>query len=374
MHKKRIAVLGANLPLLNFYKRAKKLGFEIHAFAWEDGAVCKPIADFFYPISFTNVDEIVKVCQEKNIQGVTSFSLESALPFVYEICKKMGWQVPSQKCQFLSLNKLTMRNAFLQNEVSVPHFIETKDRGVAIDFFPVIVKPIDSGGSRGVTKVDDQTTLTAAIDRAKAYSPSNQVLVEQFIDGEEYSVEAMSYNGVHHIVAITEKVTTGSPFFVELAHFQPADLTPQRTAVVKRLTIEALNALDYMEGPSHTEVKFDQSGLCYVIEVGLRLGGDFITSDLVRLSSGYDMVQASVELACGNFVAPSLNKGNFSGVYFKAPQTSKLWERIEEFTQSDFCVEAESWSNLSGDISESADRQGYFIYQNTERLKLNGTF
>jgi biotin carboxylase len=374
MQKKRIAIVGANLPLLNFYKRAKIIGYEIHAFAWEDEAVCRSIADFFYPISFTHVDDIVKVCQEKNIQGVTSFSLESARPYVYQLCIKMGWHVPSQKCQFLSTNKLTMRNAFIQSEVSVPHFIETSDRGVAIDFFPVIVKPIDSGGSRGVTKVDDQTTLAAAIDRAKAYSPSNQVLVEQFIDGEEYSVEAMSYNGVHHIVAITEKVTTGSPYFVELAHFQPADLTPRRTAAVNRLTIEALNALDYTEGPSHTELKFDQSGSCYIIEVGLRLGGDFITSDLVRLSSGYDMVQASLELACGNFVAPSLNEGNFSGVYFKAPQTSKLWARIEELKQSDFCVEAEDWGNMGGDISESADRQGYFIYQNAQRLKLNETF
>lgn len=374
MHKKRIAVLGANLPLLNFYKRAKKLGYEIHAFAWEDGAVCKPIADFFYPISFTNVDEIVKVCQEKNIQGVTSFSLESALPFVYEICKKMGWQVPSQKCQFLSLNKLTMRNAFLQNEVSVPHFIETKDRGVAIDFFPVIVKPIDSGGSRGVTKVDDQTTLTAAIDRAKAYSPSNQVLIEQFIDGEEYSVEAMSYNGVHHIVAITEKVTTGSPYFVELAHFQPADLTPQRTAVVKRLTIEALNALDYMEGPSHTEVKFDKKGNCFIIEVGTRLGGDFITSDLVRLSTGYDLVEASIELACGRFIAPRNIEQQFSGVYFKSPETMEMWRSIEILKTKDFFIESADWSNDTKVLTESSDRLGYYIYQNDQRLKLNGTF
>jgi len=371
---KKIAVFGANKPLVNFYKRAKILGYEIHAFAWEVGAVCSVYADYYYPISFTEIDKIVKICQENRIQGITSFSLESALPFVYKVSEEMGWSFPSKKCQEKSINKYTMRKAFLKYGVSIPQFLETQNDSIQVDFYPVVVKPVDSGGSRGVTKVEKFEDLKAAINRALTYSEEGMVLIEQFIDGTEYSVESISYQGKHHIVAITEKVTSGPPYFVELAHFQPAELLSDKKNQLIELVNQGLKALDYTDGPSHTEVKLGTDGIFRIIEVGLRLGGDFITSDLVRLSSGYDLVKASLDLTCGNFIAPGENMLMCSGVYFKAPQTSALWKRIHVWKQSSFFVESEDWEKEALDPTESSERQGYFIYQHNERLKLNGDF
>ncbi len=372
--KRKIGILGANKPLLNFYKRARVLGYEIHAFAWEEGAVCKSMADYFYPISFTEVQTISNICKEKQIEMVTSFSLESALPYVYEIAQIMGWNFPSEACRMRSLNKLTMRHVFEQSGVSIPRFLFTKSEEQQLETFPVIVKPIDSGGSRGVTRVDNIHDLKGAIRRAKSFSASSQVLIEQFIDGPEYSVESISFEGKHHIAAITEKVTTGPPNFVELAHFQPAEMSMERKNKIEALVSKSLSALDYQQGPSHSEVKFDSTGECYLIEVGLRLGGDFITSDLVRLSTGYDIVEASIELCCGLFMPPIPKWEKHAGVYFKSFETQEIWSKMAILKETNFYVEGEEWSNEKTVVTESADRLGYLIYQHDERLKLNGTF
>lgn len=374
MKTRKIAVLGANLPLMNFYKRARILNYEIHAFAWEEGAVCKSLADFYYPISFTNTKEIAQICEENNIEMVTSFSLESALPYVYEIARIMNWPCPSEESIALSANKLTMREAFKLQGVNVPFFLHTDDENIGLDSFPVIVKPIDSGGSRGVTKVDRAEDLSAAIARAKSYSTADCVLIEQFIDGPEYSVEAISHLGTHYIVAVTEKVTTGAPSFVELAHFQPAIMAEERKRKLMELVTDALDVLSHKEGPSHTEVRFDHDGNCFIIEAGMRLGGDFITSDLVRLSTGYDLVEASIELACGNFRIPQISEQQFSGVYFKSLETMEMWNQIDKWKSMEFYIESEEWSKEAKALTESGDRMGYFIYQNHERLKLNGSF
>lgn len=372
--KRKIAVLGANLPLYNFYKRAKELRYEIHSFAWEEGAVCRPLSDFFYPISFTDTEEIISICKKNDIEMVTSFSLESALPYVYEISKALRCYVPSEHCRFWSLNKLTMRKLFKKYGVSVPQFIETSSLNPSIDDYPVIVKPIDSGGSRGVTKVLESAELSVAIQRAKKYSKNSEILIEQYIDGSEFSIEAISHQGQHYIAAITEKITSGPPNFVELAHFQPANLSAEKINQITSLVCEALTVLDYLQGPSHTEVKFDEDGKCYIIEIGLRLGGDFITSDLVRLSTGYDLVGASIEQIFGNFKEPNNELRKCAGVYFKAEGTLELWKNIEELKERNFYIEGEEWSQDIHSLTESSDRSGYMIYQNSERLKLNGAF
>ncbi len=372
--KRKIAVLGANLPLLNFYKRAKKLNYEIHSFAWEEGAVCKEFADFFYPISIKDTDGITKVCVSENLEMVTSFSLESALPYVNRIAQTLGQYCPDESTMKICANKLTMRKEFHRKGISIPFFVDG-DEVKAWDLtYPVIVKPIDSGGSRGVTMVEKSSELAHAIERARSFSTLQKVLIEQYINGPEFSVEAISHKGDHYIVVITEKVTTGSPSFVELAHFQPAFLSAESREKIEVLVKNALSALHHIEGPSHTEVRFDEGGNCFIIEVGLRLGGDFIASDLVRLSTGYDMVESSIELACGNFIEPRIEHQLFSGVYFKSFETMKLWNNIDQFRSKKYFIESEEWLGDQKQLTESSDRRGYFIYQYHERLRLNGSF
>ncbi|WP_160112743.1 acetyl-CoA carboxylase biotin carboxylase subunit family protein [Mycobacterium sp. 3519A] len=156
---------------------------------------------------------------------------------------------------------------------------------------PIVVKPVTGAGSAGVRLIRDDADLHAAWDSISGLkwwalldNPDHSVIAEAVLTGDEFSVEAMSVAGRHEILAVTGKLTTGEPEFVELGHWQPAVLRPdQREAVLNR-TVEVLDAIGHRTGPSHTEVMVD--GLTVgVVETHTRFGGDQIW-ELTQLTTG----------------------------------------------------------------------------------------
>ena len=368
---KKIAVLGANYQYLSFYRQAKELGYEIYAFGREcdDHISAVKYADHFYDLSFTEKEKILEICLAEHVQGVTSFLIESALPYVYYISRGLGVPCNSKECEALTANKYTMREQMRKKGVSIPAYKAVHSIDESIDIpFPVIVKPADSGGSRGVTLIRDKRDFDMALHRALDWSPSKTALVEQFIEGREFSVESISYQGKHYVVQITDKVTSEAPFFVELAHHQPANLTEKQREEIKKLTIQMLNALKLEYGASHTEIKMDAHGVPYIIEMGARMGGDFIQSDLVRLSTGYDLVGGVLEVATGSFTVPSFPVKKKSGVYFLCKETEdKVLPYIQNKNQYPFIVDADIWGDIQK-VQCNSDRGGYFIYQDDKKL------
>ena len=98
--------------------------------------------------------------------------------------------------------------------------------------YPVIVKPTDRSGSRGITKITDVDMLKNAVDYAIKESFEKKALIEEFIEGKEYSVEFISYKGSHTFLALTEKFTTGEPHYIETGHLEPADVSQETIAKV----------------------------------------------------------------------------------------------------------------------------------------------
>lgn len=370
--KTKIAVIGANYQYISFYRQAKALGFEIYSFARAaDDNPCWEIADHYYDLAFKDKERILDVCKKEGVQGVTSFLLESALPCVYFVAEGLGSPCNSKECQKITANKYTMREQMRKCGVSIPAYqaITSKDETISIPF-PVIVKPADSGGSRGVTLVRSQEELKDALDRAFDWSPNQTVMVEQFIEGREFSIESISYQGKHYILQITDKVTTEAPYFVELAHHQPANITETQWQEIKNLTLQMLDALKIENSAGHTEIKMDAYGVPYVIEMGPRMGGDYISSDLVRLSTGYDFVNGVLQVATGQFVEPVFGKQRKSGVYFLCQETKqKVLPRIENKDQYQYIVDADIWGIIQP-VKCNSDRGGYFIYQSDERIVL----
>ena len=120
--KEKIAVIGANEPLIPFYRQAKKLGYEIICIAWEEGAVCKEYSDKFYPISFAEKDKVLEVCRKEKIDGITSFSLESALPTVVYVAQRMGLVSNSEESLLLTQSKFAQRQALEKAGIPVPKY------------------------------------------------------------------------------------------------------------------------------------------------------------------------------------------------------------------------------------------------------------
>ena len=364
--REKIAVIGANEPLIPFYRQAKRLGYEIIGIAWEQGAVCKKYCDKFYPISFSDKEKVLEVCLHEHIDGITSFSLESALPTVVYVAQNMGLVSNSEESLLLTQSKFAQRQALEEAGIPVPKYnlIENESDLAKVQCrFPVIVKPVDSGGSQGICKVESPDKLLEAYNYAISYSRTSKAIVEEFVDGREFSVEYITHQGKHYFLQITDKVTSGAPRFVEMQHHQPAQITEDVHTAIRSMVEKALTALKIENSPSHTEIKLNSKGELYIIETGARMGGDYISSDLVRLSTGYDFVEGAIKLAVGKFEKPVFPQCLYSGVLFYSKLAPEVGEVIRQHDIYPEIVEWEISEEPLMDVKSNADRRGYFLYQ-----------
>ncbi|WP_296620045.1 ATP-grasp domain-containing protein [Marivirga sp.] len=369
---KKIAILGASYLQKPLVEKAIQLGLETYCFAWDsDDAICKNIAHHFYPISVLDKELILEKCKDIKVDGITTIATDICVPTICYVAEKMGLISNSFRSGIISTNKAKMRSAFLTNDVNSPKSIALKK----FNFehlkdlrFPMIVKPTDRSGSRGVVKVSDINELKSGINQALEQSFEKQVVIEEFIEGIEVSVETISWRGEHYILAITDKITTGNPYFVELEHHQPSQLTEYLKEKIRIETLKALDALEITYGASHAEFKILDNGKVVTIEVGGRMGGDFIGSHLVKLSTGYDFLKGVIKVALNEFEKPQINNISFSGVYFLSKETEYL---LPYFNRKNiFDAEKNLQNNKLNLIRNSNDRSGYIIYQSQHKLNL----
>ena len=369
---KTIAVIGANKPLEPFYQLIHGK-YRIIGIAWEEGATCKKFCDVFYPISFTEKERVLEVCKKEKIDGITSFSLESALPTVIYVAQNMNLVSNSFECQKLTETKYSQRICYRENGIPTPNFYLIKEKKEIYNIeisYPVIIKPIDNGGSRGINYANSLKELDCLYDDSIQYSKSGQVIVEEYIDGREFSVEYISYQGIHYNVQITDKVTSGKPHFVELEHHQPADISLYDAQRIKCMVEKALTALKIENSASHTEIKLNSRGELYIIEIGARMGGGMITTNLVRLSTGYDFVHGVVELSLGNFQPPHFSLTKYAGIYFYSMLTKKVKDIILDNKSQIDIVEKHIDNNPLENPISNFQRNGYFIYQSNNKFIL----
>lgn len=366
---RKIAVLGANKSSIPFYRQARNLGYEIIGIAYAEGAVCQEYCDRFYPVSFADKDKVLDICRNEKIDGIISFTLESALPTVVYVASAMGLVSNSEECLQLTQSKYAQRQALEKAGIPVPKYyliLDEADLSNVQCRFPVIVKPVDSGGSQGICKVESPDRLLEAYRYAIGYSRTSRAIVEEFVDGREFSVEYISYRGHHYFLQITDKVTSGAPRFVELQHHQPAQIPSSVWERIKAMVESALTALKIENSASHTEIKWNSSDELFIIETGARMGGDRITSDLVRLSTGYDFVDGAIKLAINQFEVPVFPKQMYSGVYFYSKLAPEVGDVIRHHQKWPEIVECEISDEPLKEVKSNADRGGYLLYQSSK--------
>lgn len=139
---------------------------------------------------------------------------------------------------------------------------------------------------------------------------------------------------------------------------------------IYEITKNALNALGLTNGASHAEYKITKEGRIAIMEIGGRMGGDFIGSDLVRLSTGYDFVKGVIVVALGQFEEPVKTLNKCSGVYFLCKETEHLKPIIEHWKENPSFVEGEITDDELREVTCSADRSGYVIYQAENKIKI----
>lgn len=297
-----LAIIGASYLQLPLIIKAKEMGYITHVFAWAANDIGEKEADFFYPISIVEKERILKKCREIGICGICSIASDVAVVTVNYVAEKMGLNGNAVSSTGKCTNKHLMRKAFIKNGDPSPKSILVTDSTKLEDLdliYPVIVKPTDRSGSRGIYKIENFDGLYAAVKSSMAEGFEKKALIEEYVEGQEYSVEYISYGGTHTFLALTHKYTTGAPHFIETGHLEPAPVSVETLENVKQVVSHALDTLEIKNGASHAEVKIDENGTIKIIEIGARMGGDCIGSDLVRYSTGYDFVKMVIQVACG---------------------------------------------------------------------------
>ena len=300
---KNLVIIGASELQLPLIERANDLGYSTHVFAWRDGAVGLDKMARFYDIDIKDVDKIYNIVRGLNPVGVCTIASDLANITVHKLASRLNLPHNSEHCLKVSTNKYAMRKELYNHKILCPKFLITDTDEIDIQNmnFPIIVKPTDRSGSRAITKVKDSSELKEAIMRARDISFEKRAIVEEYIEGDEYSAECISQNGVHYLLNITKKFTTGSPHFIETGHLEPAGLSDEDIGKIRDTIFKALDALDIKLGASHSEFKYSREDkIVHIIEIGSRMGGDFIGSSLVRFSTGYDYLKMVIDCAVGN--------------------------------------------------------------------------
>lgn len=370
---KKIAIIGASYLQKPLVEKANDLGLYTICFAWEDGAVCADISNKFYPISIIEKENILEICKNEQIDGICTIASDVAAPTVAYVAEKLKLYGNSYESAFIANNKYKMRQAFMHANILCPKFIKIQsidDVNTITIEHPLIVKPVDRSGSLGVVKVSTKKELINAVRAALDFSFCKQAIVEEYIEGREISVEFISYKGLHYPIQITDKVTTGAPHFVELEHHQPAQLPQEIYKKIYTITEKALNALGLTNGASHSEYRITNDNRIFIMEVGGRMGGDFIGSDLVHLSTGYDYIKGVIDVAMGTFCEPRFDYNSYAGVYFLCKETERLLPYIQQQANRTDFVKKEITNVTLKNVTCSADRSGYIIYQSKDKIVL----
>lgn len=330
---KKIMVLAAGLLQIDVIEKAKSMGYYVLAVDGNPKAPGFNVADKAICADIVNEETMLKIARDEHVDGVIHPCSEVSMAVMGRINDELGLSGISREQAICATNKHLMRKAFEKGNAPSPKSILAQDAEDAWSRLQnefdtdAILKPSRNSGSRGIAKVSrnmDKGDFIRAYDEALSESRDHSVLIEQFIEGPEFSIEMIVWQGEIHVLTVTDKKTTDAPHFVELGHNQPSCFSDADVETLKAAAVAGVRALGVHNCACHAEAKL-MNGKAYLMEVGARLGGDFISTELTHLSTGIDMVAAAIDVALG--VEPDLSaKEEPKGVcirYF-CPKPGKL--------------------------------------------------
>lgn len=316
MVKKKVLIFGVGELQKSIIRRAKLMGLYTVGIDPAADAACHDEVDAFEVVGGQDYEGTCAVIEKYGINAIVTAATDKPLVMMARIAEKYGFPFYSVKTAQWSTDKFQMKHRFELGDV--PHaqgrLISKLEEAEGL-VFPVIVKPRDNSGSRGVKLCRDKNELQISIDEALENSKLDTVLVEEFIEGPEYSIEGLHHDGKSEVIQFTEKKTTEFPYNVELGHIQPANISDENKQKIREIIAKIGKALNFENCPSHTELKINERGI-FVIETSPRLGGDYITSTLTSLSTGVNLEDELLKISLGEKINPSPKAVQYSGVRF----------------------------------------------------------
>ncbi|MBU1142743.1 MAG: ATP-grasp domain-containing protein [Firmicutes bacterium] len=369
---KKLMILGASKLQVPAIKKAKEMGIYTIVLDMNPEAVGFQFADTFEVISTLDTESVLECARNYKIDGILTIASDRPMKTVALVAEVLKLSSISKDAALKATNKYEMREALKTNGVPIPLYLKFDKVEKCITAlkdlkYPLILKPEDNSGSRGISLVEkfDPDTIADAFLYAKKNSQSGGVLIEEYMIGPEVSVESITIDNKTFVLAITDKITTGAPHFVELGHSQPSFLDQSIQEEIIDITNRTIHAIGITNGPAHTEIIITESGP-KVVEIGARMGGDNITSHLVPISTGIDMTKAVIELALGIHpnIRRTFSKGSSIRYFnFDPGKIKNIYNSIENSDKKnlvEYCLDLSVGQTIKT-IENSSERYGYVI-------------
>lgn len=328
---KKILLLGGSTQQIPAIEYANKQGYYTVLCDYLSDNPGQHYAEKFYCVSTTDKEAILEVAQKEKVDGIVAYASDPAAPTAAYVAEQMGLPTnPYKSVEILAL-KNKFREFLKENDFNCPRAqsfatYEMAKESIDTFTFPVMVKPIDSSGSKAVKKVKSLEDFEAAYKAAWNQSQSKQVIIEEFVTMDhEYMIggDCFVLNGevvfwgllnCHRDFNVNPLVPVGKSY--------PLLISRDRVEKLKREIQRLVDLLEIRFGAFNLEIMFDDKDRVFVIEMGPRNGGNMIP-DLLRLITGADMVSATIETALGNMefdVQANSNKYSFASYNLHSSQ------------------------------------------------------
>jgi biotin carboxylase len=360
------------------FEEARAMGIRTVAVDANPSAPGMSLADAHYAVDILDHQLVTQIARREQVHGVMTLCTDAPVRTVAQVASQLNLKALSSDAAANATDKRLMRRSLASAAVPIPRFFVAENLADALQAaetigFPLALKAPCSSGSRGVVRVESARELASAFNEVRRFQPNGSLLLEEWMEGPEVSVEGACTGHKVRVVQVTDKAIFSGPFPVEAGHTQPSMLPSTTIERIRSVTNDAISALGLSDCAFHAELKITSDGP-KVVEIGARLGGDRIATHLTPLSTGVNLLRAAIMIALSDVpdLAPKLKRGA-AVRYFHAPGCGVI-ERIDGLSQIESLPGLELLYAASerdgelrpglriGEVHSSLDRYGHVLF------------
>ena len=308
---KTVLFIGAGIHQRRAIEQARARGLRVVAVDGNTDAAGFAVADVGEQVDFSALEQLVGVGRAHEVDGVLTISADRAVPVVAAVAERLGLPGIGSETAHRMTNKVAMRRTLAEAGVPQPRFaairrLNEADAALAEVGLPAVLKPADSGGQRGLFRIESRDDLERHLHAALAESPTQEAILEEFVDGLELNGLALARDGDVTLLTLSDRLRPpGAGFGVGWIHVYPSSLFADALEEAERVATSSVRALGLRDGVSFPQLLAADDGRVLVVEVAARVPGGQM-ADLARHAIGVDVVEIALRQALGEDVPEEL--------------------------------------------------------------------
>ena len=374
-----VLFVGAGRHQRRAIEQARGRGLRVAAVDRNADAPGLASADVAEVVDFTSVAEVVEVARRVGVDGVLTVSADRAVPVVAAVAEALGLPGIGTRIAHLLTHKRAMRDKLGASGLPQPPYaslLSTEDVDAALGAVavPAVLKPVDSGGQRAVFRIESREELERDLPEAIAESPTDEALLEEFVDGVEMNGIVIARDGEPALITLSDRLRPpGIGFGVGWIHVYPPSIPPEQLRLAEEVAVESVRALGLRDAIAFPQLIASPDGRVAVVEVAARIPGGQM-ADLVRHAVGVDLVEVALRQALGEEVPDDVALPRFAqplAIRFFTAQPGPLPTgrvarigSLDAVLASEGVVQADTFLQVGETIRpvrRDGDRRGYVI-------------